>query len=186
MTFHGCIMSHKKRSATWGVTHMSWRVIPPVTKEEYSSFIREKKLKLYADEDIEEWVVELLRMRGVNIQSARELGHRGKPDDFQAECARKNRRVILTKNGKDFLGDGKLPFNKTYGVIAIDCDTNKENEYITVLARIVDIFVTFGDTWQGQKIRVTPSEVTTRSVDGGHIVTKRFKVEGRRIFIWEE
>ena len=38
---------------------------------------REKKAKFYADEDIEEGAVAILRECGVNISSARELGHRG-------------------------------------------------------------------------------------------------------------
>jgi hypothetical protein len=44
-------------------------------------------MKLYADEDIEDDVVQLLRDVGVNIKSARELGHRRKPDSFHANLS---------------------------------------------------------------------------------------------------
>jgi hypothetical protein len=39
----------------------------------------------------------------LNIKSARELGYRGRPDSFQAAFAFKEKRFLLTKNGKDFL-----------------------------------------------------------------------------------
>jgi hypothetical protein len=64
-------------------------VEPP--KHEYKAILRQlqnhKKAKFYGDEDIEDGAVAVLRECGVNITSARELGHRGKPDSFHAALA---------------------------------------------------------------------------------------------------
>ena len=53
-------------------------------------------MKIYADENIEEAIVKGLRRRGVEIGSARELGHAGKNDELQLQHAKKTGAVILT------------------------------------------------------------------------------------------
>ncbi len=53
-----------------------WKKLPDLSTQEESELRGLRKAKLYADEDIEEEVVELFRDNGVNIKSARELGHR--------------------------------------------------------------------------------------------------------------
>ncbi len=90
-----------------------WRRLPVPKNKEVSAATTAKDMRLarvYADEDIEDGAVEWLRARGVNMKSARELGHRGKPDSFHAALVFKQRRFLLTKNGKHFLDDQKLPF----------------------------------------------------------------------------
>ena len=43
-----------------------WKKLPPVSKKELADLRGSKKIRLYADEDIEEEVVELFRDNGVN------------------------------------------------------------------------------------------------------------------------
>lgn len=72
-------------------------------KSETAWLRRMKRIKLYGEEDIEDDVVALLRQLNVNVESARESGHRGKSAAFQAAWAIKRRRFLLTRNAKDFL-----------------------------------------------------------------------------------
>lgn len=53
-------------------------------------------MKIYADENVEEAIVKGLRRRGVEIGSARELGHVGKNDEFLLQHAKQTGAVILT------------------------------------------------------------------------------------------
>jgi predicted nuclease of predicted toxin-antitoxin system len=53
-------------------------------------------MKIYADENIEQSVVEGLRRRGVDVVSAGELGYMGKSDDFHLKKAAEMKAVILT------------------------------------------------------------------------------------------
>ena len=76
---------------------MSWRTVRDPSSAEIGEARRYRKAKLYADEDVEDYVVEMLRAIGVNIKSARELpGHCGKDDEFHAAYAKKKRRFLLT------------------------------------------------------------------------------------------
>jgi hypothetical protein len=51
-----------------------WRKIPPPSKDDETVLRMSKRMKLYADEDIEDDVVEFFRDQGVNVKGARELG----------------------------------------------------------------------------------------------------------------
>jgi hypothetical protein len=94
-----------------------WKKLPEPTAKEMGWTRRLRRMRLYADEDIED-IVELLRMEGVNITSARELGHRGKPDEFHAGLALKQRQFLLTKNDKHFWSDRLLPLHQTFGIVS--------------------------------------------------------------------
>jgi hypothetical protein len=111
-----------------------WKRLTDPNKEEKTFLRGVKKAKIYADEDIEEEAVEWIRSQGVNIKSARELGHRGKPDSFHAALAFKEKRFLLTKNEKDFFDNAAVPFHRTHGIIAIHSDMSNVDDYLTVVA----------------------------------------------------
>jgi Domain of unknown function (DUF5615) len=68
-----------------------------------------RRAKLYVDEDVEEFVVDMLRAMKVNVLSARKLeGHRGKSDGFHAAFAFKKKRFLVAKNTRDFLRDRRI------------------------------------------------------------------------------
>ncbi len=60
------------------------------------------KVKLYADENINEGLVNYLKEHQANIISATELGYAGRSDDFQFRQAYKLKRFLLTCD-RDFL-----------------------------------------------------------------------------------
>lgn len=93
--------------------------ISEVSKADESNLRKMKKPKFYADEDIEDNAVRLLRNLGANIQRARELGFRGKPDSFHTTYAYKKKRFLITKNGKHYLNHRKIPFHSIHRIIII-------------------------------------------------------------------
>jgi predicted nuclease of predicted toxin-antitoxin system len=161
-----------------------WQELPDPSKDEIRAFRRIKKVKLYADEDIEDQIVTYLRDKRINITSARELGYRGKPDSFHAAYAFKKKRFLLTKNEKDFFNDRDLPFNRTHGVIAVTGDMGNVDEYKMSLLWLIDIIVP-DEYYRGKKIRISPREVMAKFIgENGHLVIMRFKQEKGRIFVW--
>jgi predicted nuclease of predicted toxin-antitoxin system len=145
-----------------------------------------KRIKLYADEDIEDPVVEALRAQGINIVSAREVGNRGKADSFQAAWAFKHKRFILTRNAKDFLDERLLPFHHTYGVIAIEGDLSDLRTLAGSLVHLTDI-VPYEEIYRGSKIKLSRERIIVQSrAEDGSIFTFQAKYDRSGAFVWEE
>jgi Domain of unknown function (DUF5615) len=162
-----------------------WERVPPVPKDDMSILNQSKRIKLYADEDIEEGAVEAIReYRQVNIKSAREAGNVGKDDSFQVAFAKREKRFLLTKNAKDFWPEREVPFNSTYGIIIVEGSEEAIDSYVTALQNVLDIVVPFEDSFIGSKVWVTPTRVTVKRVEGGRVVTEKYKLERNEIFRW--
>lgn len=161
-----------------------WKLLEDITKEELSDLSRVKKARLYADEDIEEEIVEILSGRGVNIKSARQLGHAGKPDSFHAALAFKQKRFLLTKNVKHYLDDRKFPFHRTWGIIVLDVDPSSTADIITAIQRIFDL-IGYGEVYEGMKLKLSSEEISTRFIDyTGKKALIRFKLINGEYYQW--
>jgi len=68
-------------------------------------------MKIYADENIEQSIVEGLLRRGVEIVSAGELGHIGRSDEFHLRKASEMNAVILTHDNDFLIMADKLDHN---------------------------------------------------------------------------
>ena len=144
-----------------------------------------RSARVYADEDIEDGAVAWLRARGVNINSARELGYRGNPDSFHAALAFKKKRFLLTKNGKDFLDDHKLPFHRTHGVIVLSTDFRDVKQYVKTLAHLFGIIIPFGGFYSKYKITVGADTFVLRRVTPkGFVRVSRYRVDDKYSYIW--
>jgi len=161
-----------------------WKKLPDISKEDMRDLRSLKRAKLYADEDIEDEVVEFLRENGVNITSARSSGHRGKPDSFHAALSYKEKRFLLTKNAKHFIDDKQVPFHMVHGIIAIEGDMGEMYSYTRTLLTVLDL-VPYGEAYLGMKIRVSKEELSFRFVDaGGKIIRRRMKTDGEKVYEW--
>ena len=145
-----------------------------------------RRARLYADEDIEAWIVHLLRDHKVNIKSAVELGHRGKDDSFHAALAFKEKRFLLTKNGKDFLNDRVLPFSETWGLIAFEVDTADLQLTATALQILVEV-IGIGELMERSKVRLSAEEMSITYLNAeGKRMTQRFRLTSGETFEWVE
>jgi hypothetical protein len=165
---------------------MGWCEREPVTKDQIASLRGSKRARLYADEDIEEEVVAAFREQGVNIRSARELGHRGKPDEFHASLSKRQHRFLLTKNSRDFLDDRKFPHRNLHGVIVLEGDLGpRSTDYGVAAAIVIRYIVPYGEVFVGSKIRAgNRNLVITGPDETGRIRVDRFKLEGKKLYEW--
>ncbi|SRR6266498_420305 len=141
-----------------------WRKIPPPSKDDETVLRMSKRMKLYADGDIEDDVVEFFREQGVNIRGARELGHRGKPDSFHAALAFREKRFLVTRNGKHYWDDRAVPMNRTHGIIIIDADPGDTAAYGTALGNIAAL-VPYADMFLGAKMKFSASDLVVKMID---------------------
>lgn len=140
--------------------------------------INPKRLRLYSDEDVDSGAVSQLRRARVNILTAAEAGNLGKDDRAQAAFAKRERRVLLTRNCKHFLDDRRVPLQTTRGVIAIDVDPADIDGCLSTLAIISEFLVPWGEIYEDMKIKVSPTGITLRYLDwSGKRVVERLTLD---------
>jgi predicted nuclease of predicted toxin-antitoxin system len=160
-----------------------WKKLPDAAITRHS----ERRVRLYADEDIEEEVVEWLREKKVNVTSARELGHRGKPDSFHVALAFRKQRFLLTKNGKHFLPNRAVPPDRFHGIIVVEGDMRNMEPYARAMTHVLKIIIPFGDHYAGTKFHVQQRHLTMYFRDfKGQYRTQRFSMESGGPFEWVE
>lgn len=167
---------------------MAWEELGAVPDERIGEYRNLRRAKLYADEDIENYIIDLLRAFGVNIQSARELpGHLGKPDEWHAAYALKKKRFLLTKNTKDYWSERRLPWQNTYGVIAVEGDLRHEQDYYACLQHVVHIIIPDGELYVGTKIESKPEFLNIKGrTREGRVETMRFRFLNDHVEVWVE
>ena len=114
----------------------------------------------------------------MNIKAAREIaGHRGKDDGFHAAFAFKERRFLITKNGKHYLDDLRVPSTAPMvsscwrGTSAPRATTSR----LSVLSS--HVVVPYGGIYEGAKLRLSGNRITIRFVDHeGRVLTERYKL----------
>jgi predicted nuclease of predicted toxin-antitoxin system len=67
------------------------------------------RVRFYADENIEQYLVDYIRDQGFHVDSAQELALSPRDDTFHLQEARRRKCVLLTKD-TDFLNHSKFPF----------------------------------------------------------------------------
>ena len=81
---------------------------------------RKRKLRLVADEDVDAALVAALRIAGMDVVTVGELGHKGRDDVDVYKLAYREKRALLTFNGRDYLNPSRFPFHSCAGLLWID------------------------------------------------------------------
>lgn len=140
--------------------------------------IQPRNIKLYVDEDVEDWAVEEIRTIKLNVKTVREAGNAGRDDLFQATFAAKQKRVLLTRNGKHYLDDAALPMQRTYGVIVLDVNLRSRMSYITGLHLLMYVIAPWADIYERKKITVSQGGMRCRYIDeAGQLKDERFTID---------
>lgn len=146
-----------------------------------------RRVKLLADEDIEQELIDHLRESGINVKSIREENLAGRSDSFVEATARKEKRFLLTKNSRDFLNDRKFPINKTFGIIVIDGDMKDVDKYARAAGIMRVMIIPHQWAYTQSKIQVGPHSLSIKGRDyTGKITMSKFKFTGRKVYYWED
>ncbi len=115
--------------------------------EEYSRR-RKRKPRFYADEDFPMEAVEMLREWKFNVLTAEEAGKRGHPDENHLAEARKQGRILLTRD-HDFLNESRFPLNKCSAVIVCDFGSGTTEEIMRTFQclHMVEIAPDYFEEW---------------------------------------
>jgi predicted nuclease of predicted toxin-antitoxin system len=87
-----------------------------------------RHMKLYADENVESFLVAHLRNQGLDVEHATELGYKPRDDQFHLQEARRRNAVLITRD-LDFLDNRKFPFFnlRDTAIIVFRTETNQLN-----------------------------------------------------------
>jgi hypothetical protein len=92
------------------------RLLTVTTKKAKTQF--PGKIKLYADENIRFDIVRILRMEGINIKHASEVGLVNRDDMTHFQYAKKTKRWLLTTD-RGFLNHTLYPFEQVKGIAVV-------------------------------------------------------------------
>jgi hypothetical protein len=144
---------------------MPWIRLPKASSDEQTLLKILRKARLYADEDIEDEVVQAIKDRGVNISSVHERGEQGKPDEVHLATARREHRFLLTKD-KDFLDDRRFPLQRQGpGIIYLHGSFRAEDPYWGTVANLLIYIVPYSQIYEGAKIQLSEKHMTFRYID---------------------
>lgn len=160
------------------------------SKEEAKPFLGEAKF--YADHNLDESIVLVLKHLGYDVETAREIAAEEQPDQFHFKHAFQTKRILLTQD-KDFLDNDLFPLSQSRGVFMFDIDTANTSEIARALEVVDTIFGETAPAWNQKKI-VLHSDYTVTAVrrvwDEGEWVVERtryrFDENGRDIWIWKD
>lgn len=104
---------------------------------------RGRRAKFYADEDVDDSIVYVLRHKGYDVKSARERGLVRHADDFHFKRAAKLKCVLLSHD-RDYLDHDRFPLSRTWGVCIVDVDRADIGQLARALEVIDTILGDFG------------------------------------------
>jgi predicted nuclease of predicted toxin-antitoxin system len=146
-----------------------------------------KKLKLCADANIPQFVVDELRGAGIPVITAQDDNIETREDKSILAWAKKSQRVLLTLD-RDFWDDHKFPMHDVPGVIFVDAPSNNTDSILQAFGLIYGTFASSYslDWWQNMKARATTSRyfLKTRNWEG-RIAKYEIKLKGGKLLARE-
>jgi len=138
-----------------------------------------KKIKLYADINVPEPLLQELRSAGLVVRSARIQGSQSRPDENIYQEARKLGLVLLTMDG-DFWQDRDHPLQTTAGIVFVDVSPDEPEKACDGLARFYVLFAKYYplDWWKGTKARIYERGFVIRTrIWKGDIAEDQFELD---------
>lgn len=149
-------------------------------------FVRQFKRtsRFMIDEDVTEEFTEYLRAEGYNVASVRAHGMAGATDDEVFQLAKRERRILVTRNARDFWNDRRFPIDQTCGIAILASEDRLSALYA------MKLMGRYADLWEGCKAQFSASgefSIKSRDFATGAVIVQRFRfVRGRKPERWVE
>ena len=153
---------------------MPWsevRLDPRDTAAFLARFRRSPRFLL--DEDVTVDFAEYLREGKFNVLTVVEAGLGGRPDEEVFQLARRERRILVTRNARDFWDDRRFPLEQTSGIAVLGSERPEAAIYMLRL-----MGGKYGDLWRGMKIEFSANgeyRVKQRDAEIGQVATRRMR-----------
>lgn len=133
------------------------------------------RTRLYADENIEVYLVDFIRGKGCKVDYAIELGFSPRDDNFHLQEARRRKCVLISRD-KGYLNHRKFPFHnlKDTAIIVLMTEETYENRvsYGFMLLALLENVMKWGNKELfGEKIEIRGSKMIFHYTTDGQIKT---------------
>jgi predicted nuclease of predicted toxin-antitoxin system len=124
---------------------------------------------------------------GWNTRGVSEVGLKRRADEEVFGCARRDGRILVTKDG-DFLDNRRFPLQASPGVVILPDEPIESLAFAAAAACMLNLVGPWGELWQRSKMVVGHAgEVTVTSRDGGATRRTRFRfTKGPFAQIWTD
>jgi hypothetical protein len=149
--------------------------------------VQKWKPRLYIDADVTEEALAYLGDR-YNTLTARELGWSNRDDDFQAQYARRERRILVTQNERDFWDDRKHPLHTCPGIVVVPSSGGALGVKVAVaLVQLLNILKYLPpEAWLSRKIKAAESGCTLKQIGpDGKTLVGRIDYEFGEDIVWD-
>jgi len=131
------------------------------------------KARFYADENVEQILIDHVRESGYKIDSANELGFHPRDDTFHLQEAKRRKCILLTRD-KDFLVHNRFPFHHLNDtaivVLRTDFGGSADLNYGYMLVSLFDEIASSGNAnLHGLKIELRGTRIKFHAQIGGAI-----------------
>jgi len=148
------------------------------------------RVQFYADQNLDESIVLVLRKLGLDVGTARDIGAETQPDEFHYKRAFTTKRVLLTQD-KDYLDNARFPLSQTRGVIIFNVDTASTRELGRAIEVINTIFADSAPVLDETKVILNADYTLTMvhrvATDEGYEEDRtryRFDTNGDDLWVW--
>jgi len=140
---------------------MPWETIA-MAREDIATFDRmfRREAKFYAEDSIEQVVIDILRDLGFKVISSREAGLSGHDDADHLAYASRENRILLTKD-KDFLNDRKHSPFESPGMIVLNIDPLNRESLEDVLYVLKFVIKPYREIWHKSKVLISKDRQIT-------------------------
>jgi hypothetical protein len=163
---------------------MAWKRAA-ITDDELRGLRRifRRRPRFLLDENIGDDAKEWMRGEKCNVKTVRELSYSGSSDEEIYQLARKTKRILVTRDIRDFWNDSRFPLNGSSGLIVLDGD------YHATVVYAVRYFGTMGDLSREMKAVVYGDgtvRVKRREFDTGAVTATRMRFNRQVLEEWVE
>jgi hypothetical protein len=151
-----------------------------------------RSLRFYADEDVDEVIVGVVRGQRYDVESASERGHVGHSAEFHFKRSAAIERVLLTQD-HDYLDESRFPLSQTWGVCVVDVDRANVGQLARALEVIDATLGAYGLLWKKSKLVIESDcafRVCRRGGEGEFqyidVSHYKFDANDKDVWVWKD
>jgi uncharacterized protein DUF5615 len=162
-----------------------WKLEPPASAKEMADMKNDEPVKLYADHDVSQRLIDKIIGYGFSVKLAPKRGYGREVDDIHLKVANQEERCLIAQD-KDYLTNRKhLRKEIRYGLIVIEGDDLGDEETLTDIADNCYRVLCWGKKFFERRaiFKIKPDSIVAEYLGKtGKLVRKYFQYRNGQLF----